>query len=144
MSPGRAASALPILLVEPQFVLRRTIVAVARELAQVEFHETTSAERALPVLGVRPFSGLVLDCDDHAVAADLLGRLRDGAFASPPRIPVVAITSLHDPDRDAWRQSMGVIGTLHKPFKIGALLERVQAMLSSPQAWVGTGLPHRP
>lgn len=133
MSPARAAPVHPILLVEPQFVLRRTIVAVARELALVEFHETTSVERALPVLGARPFAGLVLDCDDHASAADLLGRLRDGAFASPPRIPVLAITSVPDADRDAWRRSMGVIGTLHKPFKIGALLERVQAMLGPPR-----------
>ncbi|CAM3508613.1 response regulator [Paracidovorax anthurii] len=133
MSPGRTLARQPLLLVEPQFVLRRTIVAVARELELVEFHEATSIERAVPLLGARTFSGLVIDCDDNAIASDLLSRLREGAFASPPQTPVIAITSVHEPDRDAWRQSMGVIGTLHKPFKIGALLERVQAMLGTPR-----------
>ena len=39
-----------ILLVEPQFVLRRTIVMVARDLGMVDFHEASSVGRARTLL----------------------------------------------------------------------------------------------
>ncbi|MDA8444299.1 response regulator [Paracidovorax valerianellae] len=117
-----------LLLVEPQFVLRRTIVSVARDLGLVEFHEATSVARALPVLAARPFFGLVLDCDDVSASTDLLSRLRSGAFACPADMPVLALSSQVDPERDAWREAIGVQDTLRKPFKIRTLLESVQAM----------------
>lgn len=117
-----------LLLVEPQFVLRRTIVSVARDLGLVDFHEATSVARALPMLAAQPFFGLVLDCDDAASSTDLLARLRGGAFACAADVPVLAMSSLPDPERDAWRAAIGVTGTLRKPFKIGALLESVQTM----------------
>ncbi len=45
-----------ILLVEPQFVLRRTMVMVARDLGMVDFHEASSVGRARALLGVSSFS----------------------------------------------------------------------------------------
>lgn len=41
-----------LLLVEPQFVMRRTMVAVAREMRVAEIHEATSVARALPVVAI--------------------------------------------------------------------------------------------
>ena len=42
-----------ILLVEPQFVLRRTIVMVARDLGMVDFHEASSVGRARTLMAAQ-------------------------------------------------------------------------------------------
>ena len=124
-----ATPALPsVLLVEPQFVLRRTIVTVARELALVEFHEATSVDRALRLLGSRRFVGMVLDLGDGADAMTLLEELRKGAFASVPRMPVIVMTSEPGKPDETTLQPLWPIDVLRKPFKIGALLESVRTM----------------
>lgn len=117
-----------VLLVEPQFVLRRTIVTVARELGLVEFHEATSVDRALRLLASHRFVGMVLDLGDGPDAMTLLAELRKGAFATVPRIPVIVMTSEPGNAHEATMQPLGPIDVLRKPFKIGALLESVRTM----------------
>ena len=53
-----------ILLVEPQFVLRRTMVMVARDLGMVDFHEASSVGRARALLATGAYEGLVLDLQE--------------------------------------------------------------------------------
>jgi DNA-binding response OmpR family regulator len=112
-----ASPSLPsVLLLEPQFVLRRTIVTVARELALVGF------------------VGMVLDLGDGPEAVTLLEELRKGAFASAARIPVIVMTSEPEKADQAALQALGPVDVLRKPFKIGALLESVRTMAKHESA----------
>jgi len=130
-----AGKALPaVLLVEPQFVLRRTIVTVARELGLVEFHEATSVARAMPALASRRFVGVVIDIGEGPEALAMLARLRDGGYACAPRIPVIAMTSQPIPEGDGTLDPLWPVSVLRKPFKIGALLESVKTMAAYPAA----------
>jgi len=117
-----------VLLVEPQFVMRRTMVAVARELGIVEFHEATSVARALPLLASRSFRGLVLDMEEGEVSLALLARLRAGDFASRADMPVVALTYAAAPALAGQLDGMQPLRLLNKPFKVGELLESVSSM----------------
>ena len=117
-----------VLLVEPQFVMRRTMVAVARELGIVEFHEATSVARALPLLASRSFRGLVLDMEEGEVCMALLARLRAGDFASRADMPVVALTYAAAPALAGQLDGMQPLRLLNKPFKVGELLESVSSM----------------
>ena len=117
-----------VLLVEPQFVMRRTMVAVARELGIVEFHEATSVARALPLLASRSFRGLVLDMEEGEVSVALLARLRAGDFASRADMPVVALTYAAAPGLAGQLDGMQPLRLLNKPFKVGELLESVSLM----------------
>ena len=117
-----------VLLVEPQFVMRRTMVAVARELGIVEFHEATSVARALPLLASRSFRGLVLDMEEGEVSVALLARLRAGDFASRADMPVVALTYAAAPGLAGQLDGMQPLRLLNKPFKVGELLESVSSM----------------
>lgn len=123
------ASRVPdVLLVEPQFVMRRTMVAVARELRLVEFHEVASVARALPLLAARRFGGMVLDIDDGGEALTLLARLRAGDFACRPDLPVVALTfppPSATADAADRLDALKPVRTLHKPFKVSDLLAAV-------------------
>jgi CheY-like chemotaxis protein len=123
------ARALPaVLLVEPQFVLRRTIVTVARELDLVSFQEATNMDRALALLGSRKFAGIVIDLGDGPDTVTLLNDLRKGAFACHARIPVIVMTSEPGKPENTTMEPLWPVDVLRKPFKIGALLESVRTM----------------
>jgi len=125
-----------ILLVEPQFVLRRTLVAVGRDLGVVEFHEAASLERARMLLDVEAFHGLVLDFQDSDRALILLDELRKGGFASAPDAHVVVLAAALRPDEERRLQGVGVSMVLQRPFKIGQLLECLASGCAVPKALV--------
>lgn len=120
----------PVLLIEPQFVLRRTIVTVARELGLVEFQEATSIARAISLLNTRRYIGMVVDLGDGPDSVRLLEQIRDGMFACAARIPVVVMSSEPGKPDVSTMQPLWPIDVLRKPFKIGALLESVRSMAS--------------
>lgn len=122
-------AALPaVLLVEPQFVMRRTMVAVAREMGLVDFHEATSVARALPLLAARSYGGVVLDMGEGSGAITLLERLRAGDFASHADTPVIALTFSATEEIGGKLDALQPLRTLHKPFKVRELLESVSRL----------------
>lgn len=121
---------LQLLLVEPQFVLRRTIVAVAHDLHIARFQEATSVDSAARRLAERPFDGIVIDMFDGIF--ELMSRLREGAFPSRPDTAIIAMTAITtDEQRDARFLSLGHSSVLRKPFKIAELLQMIQRMGAS-------------
>ena len=133
-------AALPrMLLVEPQFVLRRTLVAVGRDLALVAFHEAANLERARTLLMAQAYQGLVLDFQDSARALALLRELRDGRFATASDARVVVIATALQAEDESRLRHLGVSEMLGRPFKISQLLERL-AGIGDPQSAAATGL----
>lgn len=122
----------PVLLVEPQFVLRRTLVSVAREMRLVEFHEATNMARALSALNTRKFKGIVLDLGDGSAGVELLAELRKGTFACDAEVPVILMTSRPGAQSDESLQAFHPVGVLQKPFKINELLHSMSFMASHP------------
>jgi CheY-like chemotaxis protein len=116
-----------LLLVEPQFVLRRTIVTVARNLGVVDFQEANNLERARTLLLSEVFQGLVMDLQQSTAALALLGDLRMGKFASQPDVLVVVTAANPPPDLERHLQEVGVRHVLGKPFKISDLLQLISA-----------------
>jgi DNA-binding response OmpR family regulator len=124
---SRAAALPTVLLIEPQFVLRRTIVAVAHDLRLADFREATSVEAARPLLAAQSFDAIVLDIDIGDRALALLSQLRQGAFASQPHIALVATTQVKQHAlREAQLRELEGVCILLKPFKVAELLERLQ------------------
>ena len=118
------SAALPgVLLVEPQFVLRRTLVSVGRDLSIVAFHEAAHLERARTLLLAQAYQGMVLDFQDSDRALALLRDLRDGRFATAPDAHVVVIAAVLQPEDEGRLRHLDVAATLRRPFKISQLLD---------------------
>lgn len=117
-------AALPrMLLVEPQFVLRRTLVAVGRDLAIVAFDEAANLERGRTLLLAQAYQGVVLDFQDSARALALLRELREGRFATPPDAHVVVMAAALQAEDEARLRHLGIAAMLGRPFKISQLLD---------------------
>ena len=127
-----------VLLVEPQFVLRRTIAMVARDLGMVDFYEASNVGRARTLLAGDAFDGLVLAVQEGAQVMELLSDLRRGRFATPPDVRVVVLATDGKPVDEARLQALGVTRVLGKPVRISDLL----AAIADAQA-PGGALPGR-
>jgi len=114
-----------MLLVEAQFVLRRTLVAVGRDLAIVAFHEAATLERARTLLLAHAYQGVVLDFQDPERSLALLRELREGRFATAPDAQVVVIATALQAEDEGRLQHLNVAAMLFRPFKIGQLLDRL-------------------
>lgn len=114
-----------ILLVEPQFVLRRTMVMVARDLGIVDFHEASNVGRARALLAADAFDGLVLDLQEGLAAMELLKDLRQGKFATPQDARVYVLAAATEALDDRGLESLGVARMLRKPVRISALLDAI-------------------
>ena len=114
-----------ILLVEPQFVLRRTMVMVARDLGMVDFQEASSVGRARALLATDAYEGVVLDLQEGPQALELLSELRQGRFATPRDTRVVVLAGGGSQVDTERLQGLDVARVLGKPVRISELLDAV-------------------
>ena len=123
-----------VLLVEPQFVLRRAIGAVAGDLGLAVIKEATSVDGAIAMLGQSAYELIVLDASVEEPARRLLTLLRRGQLACPASTPVIALTT-GDPDALAARLAdLDLQCAMRKPLKIGVLLDAVRRVWAESAA----------
>ena len=109
-----------ILLIEPQLVLRRTIVMVARDLGVVDFQEATDVARAL--MTYERYDGVVVELAEGPATLELLKDLRQGKFNTPSNSTVIVLAANGETGDDSRLQALGVAAVLGKPVRISALL----------------------
>ena len=129
---SRPRSLPRVLLFEPHFVMRRTIVSVARDLDVAEIQDASTIDRARALLAGGVYEGVVLDMDDAARTIDLLGEIRLGRFGSRADAPVFVMASELRRAEEEQLEALAVTQVLRKPFKIGDLLKIVGGSARPP------------
>ncbi len=124
---GRAASGR-LLLLEPQFVLRRTVSTMARQMGLAEVLEATTAAAAGRLLLEQRFDALLVALDDDGGALLLLERLRTGQWPQPADLPVAAMASVCGVELALRLKELNVTRLLLKPFKVRGVLEAISAL----------------
>ncbi len=117
-----------LLLVEPQFVLRRTVSTMAREMGLADVQEATSTAVAERLLFERRYDALLIAIDDEGEALELLRRLRAGESSHPAGVPVAATASSCDVELALKLKQLDVCRLLLKPFKVRGMLEVISAL----------------
>lgn len=120
--------ALNLLLVEPQSLIRSTVVAVSRELRLPRIDEASTINAAVVRLQRASYDGVLLSLDEHEAALTLLQRLRAGQYLSAPDVPVAVMASSCNAETAALMKQHEVGRVLLKPFKVKTLLETIGAM----------------
>ena len=117
-----------LLLLEPQFVLRRTVSTMARDMGLADVHEATSTAVAVRLLSERRFNGLLIAIDDEGESLELLRRLRAGEASHPADVPVAATAMACDVELALRLKQLDVCRLLLKPFKVRGMLEVISAL----------------
>ena len=110
-----------VLLVEPQFVLRRTICSVGAELSLANVTEALNIESAHEKLKVSHFDALILGGIETPALAQLVTRIRSGQAGCRADLHIVATMSPSASVTSEALEQVGVDAVITRPFKVGQI-----------------------
>jgi DNA-binding NarL/FixJ family response regulator len=126
-------SALHMLLVEPEPLLRRTVSLTARTLGLGYVHEAASLVAARRLLAERRFHGAVIavacvenDGQRHYDMA-LVEQVRKGLTSSAADMPIAIMADQATPELVKELQGRHISRLILKPFRAKVLLEAIAA-----------------
>lgn len=120
-----------VLLVEPQFVLRRTLCSVGAELGLAEVTEVLSIEAAQAKLKVSNFDALILGGVETSALAELVTQVRSGQAGCRADTRIVVMLSPSISFTSEALEQIGVDVVVERPFRVSQVfsfaLKRLQA-----------------
>jgi len=119
---------MPMLLLESDALLRRTVVLTARSLGMSEIQETGNQAMARRMLGERAFCGALIALDFgerryYQYDLTVIDQIRDGRTASGADMPIAVLLGHCDAPLLRELRLRGVSKVILKPFRVRALLD---------------------
>jgi len=130
--PTPAAPPIALLLVEPQFLLRRTVAAVARDLRLAEPSELRVVEAAAQRVAARRYDALFLSLDEEEAALELMALVRQGRTRCDAGTPIVVTAAACTPDLAMRLKTLEVRRLLLRPFKVKDVLDAIASLRALP------------
>ncbi len=138
-TPGSApaASAAPrrgrcrLLLIEPDFMMRRAVALTARTEEIAEVAEAASHPRGRDLLQRQPYDAILLSLTAEQAGLDLIHAVRGGLTASSPTTPIAVLVDKVDSATVLALRTQSISRVLIKPCKVRTLLECMQALAGS-------------
>lgn len=131
---GSTAPPIELLLVEPQFLLRRTVAAVARDMRLANPRELTTIEQARSLVALTRFDALFLSLEEEDAALDLMGRVRLGETRCDPAVPMAVMAGSCGTPLALRLKELEVRRLLLRPFKVKGVLDAIVALRPAPVA----------
>ena len=128
VAPAPAAPPIELLLVEPQFLLRRTVAAVARDLRLANPKEVTTIEQAETLVSFHAYDALFLSLDEEAAALELMSRVRNGDTRCAPDIPIAVTAAACGTPLALRLKQLEVKRLVLRPFKVKGVLDAIAAL----------------
>ncbi len=127
-APMSMAPPIDLLLVEPQFLLRRTVAAVARDLRLADPKELTTIEQAESLVSYHAFDALFLSLDEEEAALELVGRVRSGDTKCAVDIPIAVTAAACGTPLALRLKQLEVKRLVLRPFKVKGVLDAIAAL----------------
>lgn len=127
-----------ILLVEPEPMLRRTVVMTARSLGMSQVHEAANNDAALRMLRSRTFHGAVVAVDCIGRGADqqydlgLIDRLRADELPGKT-MPIAIMAEQATAELLSALRDRNISRVILKPFRAKVLLETIEKFGALPR-----------
>ena len=134
VAPLLQAPPIELLLVEPQFLLRRTVAAVARDMRLANPKELTSIEQADVLVALRAFDALFLSMDEEAAALELMDRVRNARTRCAADIPIAVTAASCSAPMALRLKQLDVRRLVLRPFKVKGVLDAIAALRQGPAA----------
>jgi hypothetical protein len=132
VAPTPAAPPIRLLLVEPQFLLRRTVAAVARDMRLADPKEVTTIEHAESLVSFHAYDALFLSMDEENAALELMSRVRNGHTKCAPGVPIAVTAAACDTPLALRLKHLEVRRLILRPFKVKGVLDAIVALRQSP------------
>lgn len=118
----------PLLLLEPDALLRRTVALTARTMQCGEVHEATSVDGAMALARMKTFRGAVLALDFSAEeerqrSLELMAALRRAGFGETSSTQIAVMLDACDSELLQELKQLAIARIILKPFRARILLE---------------------
>jgi hypothetical protein len=130
-APRPAAPPIKLLLVEPQFLLRRTVAAVARDMRLADPKEITTIEQAESLVSLHAYDALFLSMDEETAALELMSRVRNGNTKCAAAIPIAVTAAACGTPLALRLKHLEVRRLILRPFKVKGVLDAIVALRQS-------------
>jgi hypothetical protein len=127
-----AAPPIDLLLVEPQFLIRRTVAAVARDMRLANPKELTTIEQAESLVAFQSYDALFLSMDEEAAALELMNRVRHGDTRCAADIPIAVTAATCSTSLALQLKRLDVRRVVLRPFKVKGVLDAIAALRQPP------------
>ena len=134
-APAVAAPVVPpisLLLVEPQFLIRRTVAAVARDMRLANPKEVTTIEQADSLVSFQTFDALFFSLDEENAALELMSRVRNGETKCAADIPIAVTAATCSTPLALRLKHLDVRRLVLRPFKVKGVLDAIVALRQPP------------
>ena len=126
--PAPVLPPIDLLLVESQFLLRRTVAAVARDMRLAKPREVTTIELAESLVAIYRFDALFLSLDEEDAALALMARVRNGDTKCPRDTPIAVTAAACGTPLALRLKELEVRRLLLRPFKVKGVLDAIAAL----------------
>ncbi len=135
MMPTRTRSdGLPhLLLVEPNSLIRSTVLAVCRQIALAEVHQAASVAAAEQALQSHPIDLMLISLNQAEEAFALLELIRGGWWGVTAEMPIAVTVQNANSEMIARIRPMEVSRLLLQPYKIRDVIETVEILCQELQ-----------
>jgi hypothetical protein len=127
-----AAPPIDLLLVEPQFLIRRTVAAVARDMRLANPKELTTIGQAESLVAFQSYDALFLSMDEEAAALELMNRVRHGDTRCAADIPIAVTAATCSTSLALQLKRLDVRRVVLRPFKVKGVLDAIAALRQPP------------
>ena len=132
VAPVPQAPPIDLLLVEPQFLLRRTVAAVARDMRLAIPKEITTIEQAESLVSFHAFDALFLSLDEENAALELMSRVRNGDTKCARDVPIAVTAAACGTPLALRLKHLEVKRLILRPFKVKGVLDAIAALRPAP------------
>ena len=127
-APAPVLPPIDLLLVEPQFLLRRTVAAVARDMRLAIPREVTTMEVAGSLVATHAFGALFLSLDEEDAALALMHRVRNGQTRCACDMPIAVTAAACGTPLALRLKELDVRRLLLRPFKVKGVLDAIATL----------------
>jgi DNA-binding response OmpR family regulator len=117
-----------LLLVEPDFVMRRTVAMTARSIDIAEVAEAATFARGDELLAQQAYDGLLVSLDAQGEGLKLVQAVRDGRTETAAQAPMAVLVEKIDAATVLALKTHGIARVMLKPCKVRTLLECIEAL----------------
>lgn len=121
----RAVAPASVLLVEPDSLMRSTIVGVVRALGLAELRQASSYDAAHQLLKTTHFDALIIALADDGNGMQLIEAVRDGSACCATNCPIAVMAGHCSVERAMAMVALQVRRVILKPFKVKTVLETI-------------------
>jgi hypothetical protein len=123
----------PMLLMEPETMLRRTVALTARSLGLADIHEAASPALGRQMLRRQSFAGAIIAINaGDAYDLGLLDQIREGDTISSRSMPIAVLAVNCTGELLAALRQRAVSRVIVNPFRARILLDAFSALAAPP------------